>query len=129
MGMGNASLGGGAVKAHPLSVEIQPMIAIFCIYSKRVIMIAKIISITKIGTKNRINPKARTIEYNSGVTGRKKDRRNKQYDRRKSVRDGVIVSLSFKKDRRKNPDRRHVQSSGGFVSANNSKGSIYDVHG
>ncbi len=37
--------------------------------------------------------------------GRKDLRKNKQ-DRRQSLRDGVIVSLSFKKDRRKSRGRR-----------------------
>ncbi len=36
----------------------------------------------------------------------RRDRRKNQQDRRKGVRDGVIVRLSFKNDRRKNPDRR-----------------------
>ncbi|MDY6790696.1 MAG: hypothetical protein SWH54_05440 [Thermodesulfobacteriota bacterium] len=36
---------------------------------------------------------------------RKDQRKNKQ-DRRKSVRDGVFVSLSYKKDRRTQRDRR-----------------------
>ena len=39
----------------------------------------------------------------------KERRRNKQ-DRRKSVREGVIVSLSFKNDRRALPDRRKANS-------------------
>ena len=34
------------------------------------------------------------------------DRRKNRQDRRKSVRDGVFVSLSFKKDRRVLKDRR-----------------------
>jgi len=34
------------------------------------------------------------------------DRRKNKQDRRKSVRDGVFVSLSFKKDRRVKKDRR-----------------------
>lgn len=34
------------------------------------------------------------------------DRRKNKQDRRKSVRDGVIVSLSFKRDRRVRKDRR-----------------------
>jgi hypothetical protein len=38
----------------------------------------------------------------------KRDRRKSAYDRRKSVRDGVIVSLSFKSTRRKIRDRRNV---------------------
>ena len=36
----------------------------------------------------------------------RRDQRNSAQDRRKSVRDGVIVSLSYKKDRRKQQDRR-----------------------
>ena len=44
--------------------------------------------------------------YRPNVSGRKKDRRKAPYDRRDSVRDGVIVALSFKKDRRQNFDRR-----------------------
>ena len=35
-----------------------------------------------------------------------KERRKNKKDRRKSVREGVIVSLSFKNDRRVLPDRR-----------------------
>ena len=34
------------------------------------------------------------------------ERRKNRQDRRKSVRDGVIVSLSFKNDRRVRKDRR-----------------------
>lgn len=37
---------------------------------------------------------------------RLKDRRKSRADRRKSVRDGVIVKLSFKKERRSGVDRR-----------------------
>lgn len=36
----------------------------------------------------------------------KKDRRRSKADRRSSVRDGVFVSLSFRKNRRKGGDRR-----------------------
>ena len=39
-----------------------------------------------------------------------KDRRKNKHDRRKSVRDGVFVSLSFKKDRCVLRDRRKVHS-------------------
>jgi len=39
---------------------------------------------------------------------KRKDRRKNKRDRRKSVRDGVFVSLSFKKDRRVCKDRRKV---------------------
>lgn len=38
-----------------------------------------------------------------------KDKRKNKQDRRKSVRDGVIVSISYKNDRRKTPDRRKRQ--------------------
>jgi hypothetical protein len=41
----------------------------------------------------------------------KRDRRKKKRDRRSSVRDGVIVSLSFKSNRRKGTDRRIPQNS------------------
>ena len=41
---------------------------------------------------------------------KRKDQRKNKHDRRKSVRDGVFVSLSFKKDRRVLRDRRKVRS-------------------
>ena len=41
--------------------------------------------------------------------GQRKDRRKNKHDRRKSVRDGVYVSLSFKKDRRVLKDRRRTR--------------------
>ena len=40
---------------------------------------------------------------------KRKDRRKNKHDRRKSARDGVFVSLSFKKDRRVLKDRRKVR--------------------
>jgi len=49
-------------------------------------------------------------EYTPKKKKNEDKRRNKQ-DRRKSVRDGVIVSLSFKKDRRVRKDRRRKISS------------------
>lgn len=64
--------------------------------------------------------------YHPVVRGRKKERRKRMYDRRKSVREGVIVTLSFKKDRRKNPDRR-FRTSGGLVPKDHSKGLGCDV--
>ena len=36
----------------------------------------------------------------------RRDQRKNMQDRRKSVRDGVFVSLSYKKDRRQQQDRR-----------------------
>ncbi len=62
--------------------------------------------------------------YQTNVLNRKKDRRKTPYDRRKSVRDGVIVTLSFKKDRRKSPDRR-LSASVRSVPKDDSKGSIH----
>lgn len=38
------------------------------------------------------------------------EKRRNRADRRKSVRDGVVVSLSYKNDRRKRPDRRKAKS-------------------
>lgn len=44
--------------------------------------------------------------FKKGKKSNFKERRKNKQDRRKSVRDGVIVSLSFKNDRRVLPDRR-----------------------
>ena len=41
----------------------------------------------------------------------RKDRRRKKRDRRQSIRDGVIVSLSFDGNRRRGVDRRKVRLS------------------
>jgi len=40
----------------------------------------------------------------------KRDRRKQNKDRRSSIREGIIVSLSFKANRRKGTDRRRTQS-------------------
>jgi hypothetical protein len=40
----------------------------------------------------------------------KRDRRKYKRDRRKSVRDGVIVNLSFRPNRRKDTNRRTLQT-------------------
>lgn len=64
--------------------------------------------------------------YRTTASKRKKDRRKRPYDRRKSVRDGVIVTLSFKEDRRKKPDRR-FQISVRPVPKDDPKGSGYEV--
>ena len=48
-------------------------------------------------------PNRRTTTYSRR---RQKERRKRKYDRRQSVRNGVIVSLSYKSDRRKGGDRR-----------------------
>lgn len=41
----------------------------------------------------------------------KRDRRRHKEDRRSSIRDGVIVSLSFESNQRKGTDRRRTQIS------------------
>ena len=48
--------------------------------------------------------------YKEGKKSSFKERRKNKQDRRKSVREGVIVSLSFKDDRRVLPDRRKANS-------------------
>ena len=48
--------------------------------------------------------------YKDGKKSSSKERRKHKQDRRKSVREGVIVSLSFKNDRRVLPDRRKANS-------------------
>lgn len=52
--------------------------------------------------QNLRKPVARMASRKNGFVER---RRNRE-DRRKSVRDGVVVSLSYRNDRRVNPDRR-----------------------
>ncbi|MCG8550031.1 MAG: hypothetical protein MI799_06490 [Desulfobacterales bacterium] len=66
------------------------------------------------------------VGYQTKKSNRKKDRRKARYDRRKSVRDGVIVTLSFKKDRRKTPDRR-LQASARPAPAGDAKSSGYGI--
>jgi hypothetical protein len=44
--------------------------------------------------------------YDTAGKKKKEDRRKNKQDRRKSVRAGVFVTLSTKKDRRVNKDRR-----------------------
>lgn len=49
------------------------------------------------------------IERRKNVTRRfKRERRKNKVDRRRSVRDGVFVSLSFKNNRRRGGDRRRA---------------------
>lgn len=38
------------------------------------------------------------------------EKRRNRTDRRKSVRDGVVVTLSYQKDRRTRPDRRQTRT-------------------
>ena len=60
-------------------------------------------------------PKIPTVSSSKSSTDytpikKTRDRRKNKQDRRKSVRDGVIVSLSFKNDRRVRKDRRRAVS-------------------
>ena len=59
---------------------------------------------------NKTGAKADASHYGTGKVQRNDRRKNKQ-DRRKSVRDGVFVSLSFKKERRVLKDRRKPHNS------------------
>ncbi len=52
------------------------------------------------------DPPEEKIALRSGTKLVRRDQRKNMQDRRKSVRDGVFVSLSYKKDRRKQRDRR-----------------------
>ena len=54
------------------------------------------------------SPKKRSASMDS-KPARLKERRKNNHDRRKSVRDGVFVSFSFKHDRRVVRDRRQAQ--------------------
>ena len=42
---------------------------------------------------------------------KQRERRKNQVDRRQDVRDGVVVTLSIKSNRRKSPDRRRTETS------------------
>lgn len=55
-------------------------------------------------------PKKRTTRIPAKKSNFVEKRRNRT-DRRKSVRDGVVVSLSYRKDRRTGPDRRRNRPS------------------
>ena len=61
-----------------------------------------------IGRTGSVNEDSSHKKNSGGMSLRKRklDRRKKRQDRRKGVRDGVIVTLSTKKDRRTRKDRR-----------------------
>ncbi len=52
------------------------------------------------------DPPEEKIAFRSGIKLFRRDQRKNMQDRRKSVKDGVFVSLSYKKDRRGQIDRR-----------------------
>ena len=56
--------------------------------------------------KSSENPQAQQSPDQTGRNVQPRDRRKRRRDRRKSVRDGVIVRLSYKRDRRSGRDRR-----------------------
>lgn len=68
------------------------------------------ISIRRSAHINQDVAKENVSHHGKGKAKRIDRRKNKQ-DRRKSVRDGVFVSLSFKKDRRLSKDRRKAHHS------------------
>ena len=53
------------------------------------------------------NEEKRRETRQSSRVGYLKDRRRVKLDRRRSIRDGISVSFSFKKERRSGRDRRH----------------------
>ena len=59
-----------------------------------------------IGRTGSVNEDANRKKNRDGISSRKKkaERRKSKQDRRKGVRDGVIVTLSTKKDRRNKKD-------------------------
>ena len=61
-----------------------------------------------IGRTGSVNGDANRKKNRDGISSRKKkvERRKSKQDRREGVRDGVIVTLSTKKDRRNKKDRR-----------------------
>ena len=67
------------------------------------IVVGKIQSAKEDGTRKK-------SFYKDSKNSNFKERRKNKQDRRKSVREGVIVSLSFKNDRRVLPDRRKASS-------------------
>jgi len=61
-----------------------------------------------IGRTGSVSGDANRKKNRDGISSRKKkvERRKSKQDRREGVRDGVIVTLSTKKDRRNKKDRR-----------------------
>ncbi len=59
-----------------------------------------------VSAQNKI---ANAAKKTTGGRKLKSDKRKRKSDRRSSVRDGVIVNLSFESNRRKGLDRRKLQ--------------------
>ncbi len=66
----------------------------------------EIVTISSASVRNQ-TPKKQVVSA-SGKKTRQLDRRRNRRDRRKSVRNGVVVSLSYPNDRRSGYDRRQV---------------------
>ena len=67
------------------------------------IVIGQSTGVKRDGSQNKIS-------YRNAAKKKKVDRRKNKQDRRKSVREGVFVTLSTKKDRRIHADRRKNHS-------------------
>jgi hypothetical protein len=65
-----------------------------------------IVTLNSAPVKNPVRKK-RTVSVR-GEKSRRADRRRNRTDRRKSVRNGVVVSLSYPNDRRSGYDRRQA---------------------
>ena len=62
-------------------------------------------------TKINVDDSLNKSPHDTPIKKKRGERRANKQDRRKSVRDGVIVSLSLKNDRRVRKDRRRKISS------------------
>jgi hypothetical protein len=54
------------------------------------------------------------------------ERRISRRDRRRSVSEGLVVSLSIREEKRQNPDRRHSAAEEPHFPAQGTKGSLFD---
>ncbi len=57
--------------------------------------------------QNKVANSSTRVTANRRLKGEK---RKRKFDRRRSVRDGVVVSLSYESNRRKGVDRRKAQA-------------------
>ncbi len=60
-----------------------------------------------VSTQNKVTNSSKKVTTGQKLKG---DKRKRKMDRRSSVRDGVIVNLSFEDNRRKGIDRRKLQT-------------------
>ncbi len=57
--------------------------------------------------QNRVTNSSTRVSANRRLKG---DKRKRKFDRRRSVRDGVVVNLSYESNRRNGSDRRRAQT-------------------